>query len=75
MHISSVKFIVLKREPSIQYKSITVVYNFGLLAHFAPPGVFLGLGVLAHFGLRNQTRKVVKIHKDFEHNLSYNNIL
>ena len=24
------------------------------------------LGVLTHFGSKNQTRKIVKIHKDFE---------
>ena len=31
-----------------------------------PSGVLLGLGVLGHFGLKNKTRKIVKIHKDFE---------
>ena len=29
----------------------------GVLAHFAPWGIF-GLGVLAHFGSKNQTKKI-----------------
>ena len=33
-----------------------LVYNLGILAHFAP-WVFLGLGVLAHFGSKNQTKR------------------
>ena len=31
-----------------------------------PPGTFLDLGVLGHFGTEIKTRKIVKIHKDFE---------
>ena len=57
MHISSVKFIVLKREPSIQYKSITVVYNFGLLAHFAPPWSIFRVGGISTFWLKKSDKK------------------
>ena len=46
------------------YYTREVVYGLEVLAHFAPWGYFLGLGVLAHFGSKNQTRKIVKIHKD-----------
>ena len=31
-----------------------------------PPGVFLGLGVLAQFEFKNKTRTTVKIYKNFE---------
>ena len=37
----------------------------GVLRHF-PPGTHIGLGVLGHFRLKNQTRKIDKIHNDFE---------
>ena len=30
------------------------------------PGIFLGLGVLAHFWLKNKTRKIVNIQEGFE---------
>ena len=43
-----------------------IVYNLGVLTHFAPPGLFLDLGLLAHFCSKNQIKKIVKIHKDFE---------
>ena len=42
---------------------LVLVYNLGVLGHFAPPPwVFLAL-ILAQ---KNQTRKIVKIHKEFE---------
>ena len=28
------------------------IFGFGDIATFCPPGVFLGLGVLTHFGLK-----------------------
>ena len=40
--------------------------QIGSIRTFCPPGVFLGLGVLAHFVLKNKTKKIVKIQKDFE---------
>ena len=43
------------------------MYNFGSIGIFCVSGVFLSLGVLGHSGSKNQTRKVVKIQKDFEH--------
>ena len=30
------------------------------------PGIFLGLEVLGHFRLKNQTRKIGKVHEGFE---------
>ena len=41
---------------------------FGLegIRKFCPLGHILGLGVLAHFRLKNQTTKINKIYKDFE---------
>ena len=44
---------------------ILVVCKLGVLRHFYPWGVF-GLGVLGHFRLKNKTRKIFKIDKDFE---------
>ena len=37
-----------------------VVYKIRVLGHFA------GLGILGHFETKNWTRKIDKIHKDFE---------
>ena len=34
--------------------------------HNLPPRLFFGLGVLEHFGLKKETREIVKIYKDFE---------
>ena len=52
-------------------KSLFIVSNsssiqIGTVMTFCPPRVFLGLRALEHFGLKNQTRKIVKIHKNFE---------
>ena len=44
---------------------VWVVYKLGVLGNFVL-GMFLGYGVLRHFGLKNKTRKIVKSHKDFE---------
>ena len=49
--------IVLDERSSIQIESIGT---------FWPPRIILGLRGLEHFGLKNKTRKIVKIHKDFE---------
>ena len=37
----------------------------GVLRHFAPWDTF-GVGLLAQFGSKNQTRKIVTNHKNFE---------
>ena len=57
-------------------KSTIVVYNMGVLKHFSPRGIekfcprgistFWAWGYLNIFGLKNQTRKIDKIPKDFE---------
>ena len=42
--------------------------HLGGIRTFLPPspGIFLDLGVLEHFRLKNQTRKIGKVHEDFE---------
>ena len=37
-----------------------------VLAHFSPWDIFEFEWVLAHFDSKNQPRKIVKSHKDFE---------
>ena len=44
---------------------LSVESNMGVLAHFAPWSIFR-LGSISISWLKNQTRKYVKIHKDFE---------
>ena len=44
---------------------LSVESNMGVLAHFAPWSIFR-LGSISISWLKNQTRKIVKIHKDFE---------
>ena len=48
-----------------QFQSHT---QFGGIETFCPPPPrkYFDLGVLKHFELKNQRRKIVKIHKDFE---------
>lgn len=41
-------------------------FGFEVIMIFFHLGHILGLGASGHFGLENQTRKVVIIHKDFE---------
>ena len=53
---------------------IQVVCNLWVLKHSPPPPhhhppppvTYFDLGLLKLFGLQNQTRKIVKIYKDFE---------
>ena len=42
-----------------------VVCQMGVLGHFAPWDI-LGLGVLGDFSSKNQTRKIVTIHRSPE---------
>ena len=42
-----------------------VVCQMGVLGHFVPYDI-LGLGVLGHFSSKNQTRKIVTIHRSPE---------
>ena len=55
---SSSLFILNRLECGSQY----TVWGY---QDILPRGVFLGLRVLGHFVLQNQTKKIVKIHKDF----------
>ena len=45
----------------INYQYTTCEYQ-----EISLPKIFLSLGVFGHFGLKNETRKTVKIPKDFE---------
>ena len=40
--------------------------QLGGIETFSPLATYFDLGVLKHFELKNQTRKIVTIHKDFE---------
>ena len=42
--------------------------QLGGIGKFCPFGIFFNMGVLIHFELKNQTRKIITIHKDFELN-------
>ena len=55
---SSSLFILNRLECGSQY----TVWGY---QDILPRGVFLGLRVLGHFVLQNETRKIAKIHKDF----------
>ena len=46
-------------------KNMPPVYNLGVLGHFAPWDI-LGLRGIRKFWLKNQARKIVSIHKNFE---------
>ena len=56
---------------SIQFEGIETFippetyFDLGVLKHFVPLDVFWS-GLLKHFELKNQIRKIVTIHKDFE---------
>ena len=52
-----VPFIANLMKYRYQNAWLLLVYKLGVLGHFAP-GVFLGLEVLRHFGLKNKTRKI-----------------
>ena len=43
-----------------------IFLDLSVLGHFASWNTLWGLGVLGHFGLKYQTRKINKILKDFE---------
>ena len=63
---------------TIESNAQEVIYILGVLKHCTPWGV-LGLGVLKHFGLKNQTRKMYTLYKDelyqvFMHNFLYQNV-
>ena len=59
-----------KLQPQILVKFCRLYYKssiqLGGTRTFCPLGIFLGLGVLEHFGSKNQTREIVMIHKKFE---------
>ena len=53
----SSSIVSMIKKSSIQFVGIRM---------FSPLGHILDFEVLGNFGLKNKTRKIVKIHKDFE---------
>ena len=50
----------------LKIHEISNIVQIESIRTLCPPGVFLGLGVLRHFGLKSKARKIVKIYKEFE---------
>ena len=58
--VTSGRYICMKKKTRHSFMQITGIRTFCLLGHI------LGLGVLRYSGLKNQTRKINKIHRNFE---------